>query len=244
MSTDHQPYPERLRAAEAHLAAASPVFARVIAQVGPCTLTPNPDAFRVLVGSLISQFISTAAAKAIRGRLEERLKGKVTPRRLLNLTDADLKGCGISGGKARAIRGVAGRFARDRRFAAELAAADDRAARAMLLPLHGVGPWTVDMLLIFGLGRLDVWPVGDFAVRAGVRDLLGRAELPGPAELEGVAEPWRPYRSVAAWYIWRSRGFVPHSRLDEEAEGGSPPSGAGTTTGAIRRRERPRRTRG
>jgi DNA-3-methyladenine glycosylase II len=243
MSTDHQPYPERLRAAEAHLAAASPVFARVIAQVGPCTLTPNPDAFRVLVGSLISQFISTAAAKAIRGRLEERLRGKVTPRRLLNLSDADLRACGISGGKARAIRGVAGRFA-SRRFAAELAAADDAAARAMLLPLHGVGPWTVDMLLIFSISRLDVWPVGDFAVRAGVRDLFRLPEPPGPRELEAIAEPWRPYRSVAAWYIWRSRGFVPHSRLDEEAEGGSLPSGAGTTPDAGRKRERPRRTRG
>lgn len=214
MSTSPRPYRRHLRAAEAHLSAASPVFAAIIAEVGPCTLTPNPDVFRVLVGSLIAQFISTAAAKAIRGRLEARLKGNVTPRRLLNLTDADLKACGISGGKARAIRGVAEQFA-SRRFAAELAAADDLGARALLLPLHGVGPWTVDMLLIFALARLDVWPVGDFAVRAGVRDLFGLADLPKPAEMERVAEPWRPYRSVAAWYLWRGRGFVPQSGMDE-----------------------------
>jgi DNA-3-methyladenine glycosylase II len=214
MSTSTRPYRRHLRAAEAHLSAASPVFAAVIAKVGPCTLTPNPDVFRVLVGSLIAQFISTAAARAIRGRLEDRLQGNITPRRLLNLTDADLKACGISGGKAKAIRGVAERFTR-RRFADELAAADDLAARALLLPLHGVGPWTVDMLLIFSVSRLDVWPVGDFAIRAGIRDLFGLKGMPGTKELEAIAEPWRPYRSVAAWYIWRSRGFVPQSGVDD-----------------------------
>ena len=83
-----------------------------------------------------------------------------------------------------------------------------------VLPLYGVGPWTVDMLLIFSISRLDVWPVGDFAIRAGVRDLFGLKEVPGPKELETMAEPWRPYRSVAAWYIWRSRGFVPQSGVD------------------------------
>jgi DNA-3-methyladenine glycosylase II len=217
MSTSPRPYRRHLRAAEAHLSAASPVFAAVIAQAGPCTLTPNPDVFRVLVGSLISQFISTAAAKAIQARLEARLKGNVTPRRLLNLTDDDLKACGISGAKAKSIRGVAGQFARSRRFADELVAADDLAVRALLLPLYGVGPWTVDMLLIFSLARTDVWPVGDFAVRAGVRDLFGFDQMPGPKEMEAVAEPWRPYRSVAAWYLWRSRGFVPQSGLEVEA---------------------------
>jgi DNA-3-methyladenine glycosylase II len=225
MSTSLRPYRRHLRAAEAHLSAASPVFAAVIARVGPCTLTPNPDVFRVLVGSLIAQFISTAAAKAIQGRLEARLKGNVTPRRLLNLTDADLKACGISGGKAKSIRGVAERFAGNRGFAGELATADDLAARALLLPLYGVGPWTVDMLLIFAMARLDVWPVGDLGVRAGVRDLFGTADLPKPAEMEKLARPWRPYRSVAAWYLWRSRGFVPQSGLDNgsmPAEGGQP----------------------
>ena len=215
MSTSLRQYRRQLRTAEAHLTAASPALATIITQVGPCTLTPNPDVFRVLVGSLIAQFISTAAAKAIQGRLEARLKGNVTPRRLLNLTDADLKACGVSGGKAKSVRGVAEQFARSRRFADDLATADDLAARALLLPLHGVGPWTVDMLLIFSISRLDVWPTGDFAVRAGVRDLFGLKEMPSTKELEAIAEPWRPYRSVAAWYIWRGRGFVPQSGVDD-----------------------------
>jgi DNA-3-methyladenine glycosylase II len=242
MSITNQSYPGRLRAAEAHLSAACPVLAQVVEKVGPCTLTPNPDVFRVLVGSLISQFISTAAAKAIRGRLEARLKGKVTPRRLLNLSDEELKACGISGGKARAIRGAAERFA-GRRFAAELAAADEPAARALLLPLHGVGHWTVDMLLIFSIAHLDVWPVGDFAVRAGVRDLYGLPETPAPKQLQEIAEPWRPYRSVAAWYVWRSRGFVPHSKMDEKSANGSRPDGNTASAVTTRKPSPPGRAR-
>jgi DNA-3-methyladenine glycosylase II len=236
MSTNTRTYFGQLRAAEAHLMAASPIFAQIVSHIGPCTLTPNPDVFRVLVGSLISQFISTAAARAIKGRLEAQLKGKVTPRRLLNLTDEELRACGISGGKARAVRGVAEHFARNRRFAADLAAADDSTARALLLPLRGVGPWTVDMMLIFSLSRLDVWPVGDLGVRAGVRDLLGLTELPSPNELEKIAEPWRPYRSVAAWYVWRSKGFVPHSKLDDKiGEGRSTSVGAVSANGISRK---------
>jgi hypothetical protein len=97
-------------------------------------------------------------------------------------------------------------------------------------PLAGAqsGPGSASTLLIFALARLDVWPVGDFAVRAGVRDLFGLADLPKPTEMERVAEPWRPYRSVAAWYLWRSRGFVPQSGLDDEAARGASGSGLDT----------------
>jgi DNA-3-methyladenine glycosylase II len=218
MSTPSPAFRKQLRAAEAHLSAASPVLAELIAHVGRCTLNPDPDIFRVLVRSLVAQFISTHAAKSINGRLDAKLKGKVTPARLLKLTDDELRGCGVSGGKAKAVRGAAEHFRKTRRCAEQLALADDAAARAMLLPLHGVGPWTVDMLMIFSLARLDVWPVGDFAVRAGVRDVLRLPDVPGPKELVRLAEPWRPYRSVAAWYLWRSRGFVPQSGMDDPSE--------------------------
>jgi 3-methyladenine DNA glycosylase/8-oxoguanine DNA glycosylase len=85
--------------------------------------------------------------------------------------------------------------------------------REALLPITGIGPWSVDMVLIFGLGRLDVLPVGDLGLRMGVKDQFGLAELPGPRELEALAEAWRPYRTVATWYFWRSRGGVPQSSL-------------------------------
>ena len=197
-----------LRLAEAHLAARVPTLAPVVAAIGPCALQPQSDLFRVLVRSMIAQLISTAAARTITTRLESKLGGKITPGRLLALTDDDLKACGISGGKAKSIRGLAEHFQANRKFAAAVTAADDLAARELLLPLRGIGPWTVDMVLMFGIGRLDVLPVGDLGLRAGVRDLYRMDHLPTPIELTEIAEPWRPYRTVGTWYIWRSRGWT------------------------------------
>lgn len=203
------PFVKQLRAAEAHLGAASPQLATLIERVGPCTLAPNPDVFRVLTGSLISQFISTAAARSIQGRLAAKLGGRVNPTRVLALTDDELKECGISGAKARSVRAVAEHFRSTRGFTRTLTDADEPTARKLLLPLLGVGPWTVDMLLIFSLGKIDVWPVGDLGVRAGIRDVFGLAEMPAVKEMESHAEPWKPYRTVAAWYMWRSRDAKP-----------------------------------
>ncbi len=200
-------FPASLRAAEAHLAARVPQLAPVVAAVGPCSLQANPDLFRVLVRSMVAQLISTAAARTITTRLETKLKGRVTPARLLALPEDDLKACGISGGKAKAIHGLAEHFRANRKFAERVVAADDQTARELLLPLRGVGPWTVDMVLMFGVGRLDVLPVGDLGLRAGVRDLYRLDHLPSPSELTELAEPWRPYRTVGTWYIWRSRGW-------------------------------------
>ncbi|OWK42324.1 DNA-3-methyladenine glycosylase family protein [Fimbriiglobus ruber] len=201
--------PELLRAAETHLSGVAPEFARVITGVSPCTLAPEPDVFRMLVRAVISQLISTAAAKSIRERLEAKLAGRVTPRAMLKLSDEDYRACGISRGKLRTLRGLAEHFAKTRGLARKLAEADEDGVRELLLPLHGVGPWTVDMLLIFSIFRPDVLPVGDLGIRAGVRDLFGLAELPDAKTLTALAEPWRPYRTVATWYIWRSRSLVP-----------------------------------
>jgi DNA-3-methyladenine glycosylase II len=87
----------------------------------------------------------------------------------------------------------------------------DADVAASLRSIPGVGPWSVDMVMIFGLGRLDVLPVGDLGFRFGVRDWLGLKEAPAPREMEALAEAWRPYRTIATWYFWRSRGFVPQS---------------------------------
>jgi DNA-3-methyladenine glycosylase II len=157
---------------------------------------------------MIAQLISTPAARSINARLEAALGGKVTPSRLLALTDDELKACGVSGNKAKAIRGLAEHFRANRGFARAVARADDLTVRERLLPLRGVGPWTVDMVLMFAFSRLDVLPVGDLGLRAGVRDLYGLRELPTSSELTEIAEPWRPYRSVGTWYLWRYRGWT------------------------------------
>lgn len=205
------PTPALLRKAAAHLTAASPELAPVIKRVGRCTLAPEPDVYRVLTRAVVAQLISTAAAKTISGRLLAAVNGKLTPGRVLELTHDELRACGLSGGKAKAIRGVAEAFA-DRRFARRLAAADDVTARESLLALHGIGPWTVDMVLMFSVPwRADVLPVGDMGVRAGAKELFGLPALPTANELTALAEPWRPYRTVASWYIWQSRGLPPQT---------------------------------
>lgn len=205
------PFTTIAQAAELHLTAACPKLAPVIARVGPCTLEPQVNVFAALVRAVIAQLISTAAAKSITGRLFAKLKNRVTPARLLALSDEELQACGISGGKRRSLRAIAELFAADRRLNRTLLTADDDQVRAALLPLHGVGPWTVDMLLMFSLGRPDVLPVGDLGVRAGVKDLFRLRDLPDAKKLTKLAAPWRPYRTVACWYLWRTRGWVPES---------------------------------
>jgi DNA-3-methyladenine glycosylase II len=193
------------RAAEAHLTAACPRLAPVIARVGPCTLEPTTDVFAALVRSVVAQLISTAAARSISGRLVAALRNRVTPARLLALSDEQLQACGLSGGKRKTLRGIAEQFAGTRRMNHTLLTADDDRVREILLPLHGVGPWTVDMLLMFSLGRPDVLPVGDLGVRAAAKDLFRLRELPDAKKLTKLAAPWRPYRTVASWYLWRAR---------------------------------------
>lgn len=201
------PFTATLRAAEAHLPLACPRLAPVIARVGPCTLEQSTDIFPALVRAVVAQLISTAAAKTITGRVEALVKWKITPANVLALTDEQWKACGVSGGKRRAIRAAAELFAGNRGLNAKLLKASDDDVRATLLPLPGIGPWTLDMLMMFSLGRPDVLPVGDLGIRAGVKELFALKELPDPATLNKLTAHWRPYRTVASWYIWRSRGW-------------------------------------
>ena len=205
------PFAAVARKAERHLTAACPRLGPWVTKVGPCTLEPTTDVFAALVRSVVAQLISSAAAKSISGKLTAALKNRVTPARLLALTDEQFQACGVSGAKRKTLRGVGQLFADTRGLNRTLLDADDDAVRATLLPLHGVGPWTVDMLLMFSLGRPDVLPVGDLGVRAAAKDLFRLRGLPDAKRLTKLAEPWRPYRTVASWYLWRTRGWVPQS---------------------------------
>lgn len=205
------PFEELRTLGPAHLRTVEPRFAPLIDSVGPCTLEVEKNTFRSLTRAVVAQLISTAAARTISGRLEEKLKGRVTPARLLALPETELRAAGLSGSKVKTLRGLAEAFQSSRSFGTTLRAASDERVREILLPLHGVGHWTVDMALIFAFGRPDVWPVGDMGVRAAVKTMFGMKDLPGAEELTALAAPWRPYRSFAAWYLWRSRGWVPQS---------------------------------
>lgn len=201
------------RKAQRHLARRDPVLKKLIAAVGPCTLTPDPvNRFGLLVRSIIAQQISSKAAVAIHTRLQAALQKKgVIPAAILKASDDVLRGAGLSANKMRSLRDLAEKVHSKAVPLADLHDLDDEQVIASLIPVRGIGRWTAQMFLIFSLGRLDVLPVDDFGLRAGARNQYGLAELPRRAELETLGEPWRPYRSIATWYMWRSFGAVPQS---------------------------------
>lgn len=200
-------------AAVRHLSRRCPTLKRLIARVGPCTWAPKlGDPFSLIVRCVIAQQISGKAAESITARLTEAAGGPPIPvKRLARFTDEEFQACGVSGPKRRTLRAVCDYLAANRDFLPGILDRDDESLREHLVSIKGIGPWTVDMILMFGLARGDVLPIGDFGLKSGVKKLFDLPDLPKAAELEKIAEPWRPYRSVATWYIWRSLGPVPRS---------------------------------
>ncbi|MHB1426395.1 MAG: DNA-3-methyladenine glycosylase family protein [Gemmataceae bacterium] len=200
------------RKAQRHLGLRDPLLRQLIKGVGPCTLQPGGEAFSLLVRSIISQMISTKAAQAIAARVETALQPHgLTPAAVASAREEILRGAGLSRSKALALKDLAQRSLSGELPLDRLRDLSDEEVIACLVPVRGIGRWTAEMFLIFSLGRLDVLPVDDFGLRAGVRDVYQLPDLPGRAELRERGEPWRPYRSIATWYFWRSRGGVPQS---------------------------------
>jgi DNA-3-methyladenine glycosylase II len=196
-----------LKKARHHLARRDPVLRQVIARVGPCTLHPAEDRFRALTRSIISQQISTHAAAAIAGRLEQLLsRTGITARSLGRLSADQLRAAGLSAAKIQCLQSLAEDVRKGLVTLYELDHLTDEDVISKLTPLRGIGRWTAEMFLIFSLGRLDVLPVADFGLRAGIRRYYKLSELPGRDYLNQLGESWRPYRSIATWYIWRSLG--------------------------------------
>lgn len=213
------PTPSPYVKAQRHLARRDKVLKRLIAAVGHCTLWHNPDRFGLLVRSIISQQISTRAALAIGGRLQKCLgRKRLRPAAILGLSDEALRTAGLSANKARSLRDLAMKVHRKEVPLDDLHEMDDEDVIARLVPVYGIGRWTAQMFLIFSLGRLDVLPVDDYGLRASIRREYALAELPGRRDIETLAQPWQPYRTVATWYFWRSLGTVPQS--EEKIEDG------------------------
>jgi DNA-3-methyladenine glycosylase II len=183
----------------------------IIARVGKCTLQTNADSFGLLARSIVSQQISTRAALAIHGRLCSLVGEPIQPMAILKARDEHLRGVGLSAAKVLSLRDLAQRCVDGEIRLHELADRDDEAVISQLTPVRGIGRWTAEMFLIFGLGRLDVLPVTDFGLRNGIRREHGLPELPNRATLVELTAAWAPYRSIGTWYIWRSFGDVPQS---------------------------------
>lgn len=206
--------PELLRAGAAHLRR-DPRLAAVIDRVGPCLLRPRRQIYRSLFRAVLYQQLAGAAAAAIERRVYAAFGGRIpAPETFLRAAPATLQQAGVSRQKVAYLRDLAARFADGELRPHRLARLSDEEVVAAVTVVHGIGEWTAHMLLIFSLGRPDVLPVGDYGVRKGVQQLYRLRGLPERQALERIAAPWRPYRSVAAWYIWRA--------LDGGAPAGGP----------------------
>ena len=187
-----------------HLRRADPVMARIIAQVGAYRIEFRDPGFETLVKSIVYQQLNGRVASVIFGRLVQAAGGRLTPESILKLRPVRMRAAGLSAQKTAYIRDLA-RHTRDRRVIfEELAELSDDQVTERLTQVKGIGVWTVHMFLIFALRRPNVLPTGDLGIRNAVRKAYGMAEMPKPAEIETLAEPWRPYRTVASWYLWRS----------------------------------------
>ena len=199
-------------AAVAHLRAADPTLARIIADVGPLTLEPADGSFRMLARSIFFQQLAGPAARAIMGRvlavLETDEERWYEPRRFLAAADDDLRAAGLSRQKLVYLRDLAEKFAGGELKEDDFHHLDDEAVIERVSMVKGIGRWTGEMFLMFSLGRADVLPVGDLGVQRGMQIAYGLADLPKPDEMRRIAEPWQPYRSAGTWYMWRSLGVA------------------------------------
>ncbi len=197
-----------LDAAAAHVAAADPVMAGVVERAGPCRMQigrlDNP--FQALLRSIVFQQLNGKAAGTIHGRVLDLFPGEhPDPEELLATPDETLRACGLSRAKTAAAKDLAARVLDGTvpDLDALYTMSDDEIIER-LTAVRGIGPWTVEMLLIFQLGRADVLPVTDYGVRNGFRRAYGLDDLPTPKMLKAEGERWSPYRSVASWYLWRA----------------------------------------
>lgn len=191
-----------------HLVAVDPAFTQIVASSPLCTIgrrDNQPDShFASLVKSILAQQLSSAVADTLNERLTDRVAGSVEPERVLALDVAELRALGLSSAKTRTIRGLAAALhGGELDLDTSIANGDDHTLRTDLTALWGIGRWTVEMFLMFSLHRLDIWPVGDLAMRKGWQLIHGESGDIDPRLLDQLGEPLAPYRSVAAWYCWR-----------------------------------------
>ena len=193
-------------AAAAILAERDPVIRRLVAETGPARVRPPAEThFEALVRAIVYQQLAGAAAAAIHGRLIAAMDGEATPERLLALPTETLRSVGLSARKAISLQDLAAKVLDGTVVLdpAGLRAQSDAELIERLSTVQGVGKWTAEMFLMFQLRRLDVWPTGDLGVRKGF-GLAWGIPTPTPKQLDPLGDPYRPYRSVVAWYCWRA----------------------------------------
>ena len=204
MSAPHDPHGVVSKALE-ELSARSPVLASLIKAHGPYQprRAASPDVFGALARAIIYQQLSGKAAATIHRRFAALCDGSVVAEKVRPLDPDRIRSAGLSRAKCAAVLDLAHHASEGLLELSRLDALDDDALTRELCRVRGIGPWTAQMFLIFELGRLDVWPTGDLAVRKGFGLAFGHASPPTARQLQPLGTPFRPYRSIVAWYCWR-----------------------------------------
>jgi DNA-3-methyladenine glycosylase II len=192
-----------MRKALNHLRKSDPILARMIDAVGPYRLEQRPPEFSTLARSIVYQQLSGKAAGTILRRLVE-AAGELNPDSILRLRPQRMRALGLSTQKTAYLRDLARMTRSGELDFAQLPSLPDEEVIARLTAVKGIGVWTAQMFLMFALERHDVFPAGDLGVRNAMQRAYGLEAPPKPLEMERMAEPWRPWRSVASWYLWRS----------------------------------------
>jgi DNA-3-methyladenine glycosylase II len=197
----------QMKRAVAEICEVDPKFVPIIEASPLCPIgraQTQSSHFESLVESVISQQLAIRAADTIHARLVSLAGGKITPARIAKLEEADLRSAGLSGAKAKTIQGLSNAALTREVEINRLHLLEDDLVSEKLKSLWGIGPWTVDMFMMFQLGRLDTWPTGDLGVRRGWEKIHRLKEQIEPKKLQTRGEKFRPHRSVVAWYCWRA----------------------------------------
>ena len=177
----------------------------LIRRIGPCSMRITKNPFQTLVEAIIYQQLSEASATAITKRFLKLYKKFPTPRQVNNTTDKKLKDIGLSGTKINYIKGLSKLIIQKKIDFKKIAKLNDQQVIEELTKIKGIGNWTTQIYLMFCLQRKDVFPVGDLGIQKGIRDLFSLKELPEPKTMEKFSARWKPNRSIACWYIWKSQ---------------------------------------
>jgi DNA-3-methyladenine glycosylase II len=193
-----------MRKAINHLKKSDPVMGGIIERVGPCRMEFGEPVFHSLAEAIVYQQLNGKAALTIFKRFTTLAGEPVTPAGIVKLTDAQMRSVGLSKQKSSYLRDMAERAIRGDLNFTRLPEMTDEEVIKHLTQVKGVGVWTAHMFLMFTLKRPNVLPTGDFGVQMAIKKHYNKRKLPKPVQMEKIAKPWEPYRSIACWYLWRS----------------------------------------
>lgn len=187
-----------------HIISRDDRMARVIRAVGPCLLPKRPSRYAALVGAIISQQVSVHAARAVQGRLRQAAGGYLSAARIDKLSPARIRAAGLSAAKSAYVAGLTENVISGRLRLDDIHRLDDEAVIERLVAVKGIGRWTAEMFLMFVLNRPDVMPTGDLGIKNGFKKVYRLRALPSEKKMLALSQPWRPYRTIGSWYLWRS----------------------------------------